>query len=78
MENTQKVFNPVWRIRGKYLHVHEEYDEVRGFCGIKNRRRIRGKYLNLFGEYAESILAHMDKTPKESCRILLIRQESYN
>jgi|688.fasta_scaffold463438_1 hypothetical protein len=50
-ENTKKVVSSI----GKYLSVHEEYDEVRTVCGTQNPLQIRGKYSNLFGEYVESI-----------------------
>jgi hypothetical protein len=36
---------------------------------------MRGKYLNAFGEYAERIYASMEKTQRDSWRILLLRQE---
>jgi hypothetical protein len=42
-------------VRGNYLRVHEEYDEVRVVCGTQNCLRICGKYINLFGENAENI-----------------------
>jgi hypothetical protein len=32
---------------------------------------MRGKYLNAFGEYAERIYASMEKTQRDSRRILL-------
>jgi hypothetical protein len=44
IENTQKAFSCNWRIRGKYLSLHEEYDKVRVVCGTK-----------IFSEYAESV-----------------------
>ncbi len=44
-------------------------------CGTQNRLRTRGKYLNAFGEYAERIYAYMEKTQRDSWRILLICQE---
>ena len=43
-------------------------------CGTQNHLRIFGKYLNAFGEYAEKIYAYMEKTQRDSWRILLIRQ----
>ncbi len=77
MQNKRKVFSNIWRIHGKYLSVHEEYNEFKVVYGTQNCLRIREKYFNLFREYTESILAHTKKTPKESCRILLIRQQTY-
>jgi hypothetical protein len=38
---------------------------------------MRGKYLNALGEYTERIYAYMEKTQRDSWRILLIRQEIY-
>jgi hypothetical protein len=35
MENLWKVFSRIRRICGKYLSVHEEYDEVRFVCGTQ-------------------------------------------
>ncbi len=43
-----------------------------GYLRYKNRLRMRGKYLNVFGECAESIYASMEKTQKDSWRILQI------
>jgi hypothetical protein len=75
-ENTRKVFKHLWRMRGKYISVFGEYAEIRVICGTQNRLRIRGKYLNVFGECAERIYAYMEKTQRESWRILLIRQKT--
>ncbi len=63
-ENARKVFKRIWRLC-----------QIRVICGIKNRLRMRGKYLKVFGECAESIYASMEKTQKDSWRILQIRQE---
>jgi hypothetical protein len=41
----------------------------------KNRLSMRGNYLNVFGECAERIYASMEKTQKDSWRILQMRQE---
>jgi hypothetical protein len=35
MEIFRKVFSRIRRIRGKYLSVHKEYDEVRVVCGTQ-------------------------------------------
>ncbi len=60
----QKVFKRIWRIW-----------QFGVICGTQSRLRMRGKYLNAFGEGAERIYAHMEKTQRDSWRILLIRQE---
>ncbi len=51
MENMQKVFKSLWRICGKYLtvriirgnyvSVYEEYDEVRVVCGTQNHLQLK-------------------------------------
>jgi hypothetical protein len=51
---------------------------IQGYLRYKNRLRMRGKYLNIFGECTESIYASMEKTQKDSWRILQIRQEMQN
>jgi hypothetical protein len=40
----------------------------------KHIQRIRRKNLNLFGEYSERIYANMEKTHRDSWRILLIHR----
>ncbi len=68
----------------KYLSVFEEYAEsVYGECGKLGLFAVHkivseycGKYLNVFGEYAERIYAYMEKTQRNSWRVILIRQET--
>ncbi len=62
-------------MRGKYLSEDGEYVKSGLFAEHKIISILRGKYLNVFGECAERIYAHMEKTQKDSWRILLIRQE---
>ena len=45
-------------------------------CGTQNCLRIGGKYLNIFGEYTERIFVYMEKTQRESWRVLLTRKET--
>jgi hypothetical protein len=78
MENALKVSKCIRRIRGKYLSVYLEYDKFRIVMSTQNRLQIREKYVNLFGKYAEKIYAYMEKTQRESWRILLIRRETQN
>jgi hypothetical protein len=75
MGNTWKVSKRIRRLRRKYLRVYGEYGQFGVICGTQNRIRMRGKYLNAFGEYTERIYASMEKTQRDSWRILLIRQE---
>jgi hypothetical protein len=63
-ETTQKVFKRIWRIW-----------QFGVIFGTQNRLRMRGKYINAFGECVEIIYANMEKTQRDSWRILLIRQE---
>jgi uncharacterized protein YjhX (UPF0386 family) len=71
----RKVFSCIRRIRGKYLCIHEEYDEVRVVCGKKNVseyvdcafklfRKIRRKYLSAYGANAKRILQYSPNTPR--------------
>ncbi len=60
----RKVFKRIWRTW-----------QIRVICGTQNRLRIRGKYLNVLGECAERIYVYMEKTQRESWRILLIRKK---
>jgi hypothetical protein len=48
---------------------------TQGYLRYNNRLRMRGKYLKVFGECAERMYASMEKTQKDSWRILQIRQE---
>jgi hypothetical protein len=75
MGNARKVSKRIRRLRRKYLSVYREYGNFGVICGTQNRLRMRGKYLNAFGEYAERTSASMEKTQRDSWRILLIRQE---
>jgi hypothetical protein len=76
-ENT--VFSCIRRIRGNYVSVREEYDEVRVVCGTQNYLRIsestvfkliriilyiHRKYLSAYGENAKKILPYSAKTPR--------------
>jgi hypothetical protein len=60
----RKVFKRIWKIW-----------QFGVICSTQNCLRMRQKYLNAFGEYAERIYALMEKTQRDSWRILLIRQE---
>ncbi len=66
MENARKISKHIQRILGKHLSVL--FMENIANWDV----RIRGKYLNIFGEYAERIYAYMEKTQRDSWRILLI------
>jgi hypothetical protein len=74
MENARKVSKRIRRIRGKYLSVYGEHGKL-GLFAV-HKIRIRGKYSNVFGEYVERIYAYMEKTQRDSWRILLIRQKT--
>jgi hypothetical protein len=72
MENTQKVFKRIRKIRGKYLSIHGEYDELRAVCVLQNHLQVRRKYMNVVREYAESGYGEYAR------RIYLIRQRTKN
>jgi hypothetical protein len=51
IENTQKAFSRIWRIRGKYFSLHKEYDKVRVVCCTK-----------IFADYAGNVLIYLENT----------------
>jgi hypothetical protein len=76
MGNARKVSKRIRILRRKYLSVHGEYGNLGLFTVYKIVSECAESiYLNAFGEYAERIYAYMEKTQRDSWRILQIRQE---
>jgi hypothetical protein len=59
------------RIRGKYLNIHKEYDNL-GMCALcisQNRLQRCEECFNLFGGYAESTQANVENKAKNLASI---------
>jgi hypothetical protein len=62
-------------MRQNFLSAHGDYGDFR-VVFFTNTIQNMLKVFNIFEEYVESISAQMENMPKESCIVLIIRQEA--